>query len=94
MADKTFIPASIKEHRFNNGNKVLNVAVKVDEMAKYCNEEGWVNVTIARRRNISEKGQTHYMTLNTWKPNKKTEQDEQKDSPIQEEEINTEDIPF
>tara|TARA_Y100001970_G_C14084224_1_gene776411 strand:- start:212 stop:493 length:282 start_codon:yes stop_codon:yes gene_type:complete len=62
---------SIKEHTFGDGNSILKVAIHKDgikQLEELTNEEGWVNVDIKSRREVSEKGQTHYMELNTYKP--------------------------
>ena len=32
-------------------------------------DNGWVNVVVKERREPSEKGTTHYLEVDTWKPN-------------------------
>jgi|TARA_R110000787_G_scaffold29297_6_gene79444 hypothetical protein len=59
---------SIKEKTFDNGGSVLNVAVHVDELIIHKNKDGWVNLSICQRREISDKGHTHYAKLNTYTP--------------------------
>ena len=59
---------SIKEHEFNNGDSVLNMAIHIDELIIHKNSDGWVNLTICRRREKSDKGVTHYAKLNTYEP--------------------------
>jgi len=56
-------------------------------------ENGWVNCVLKERREPSEKGTTHYLEVDTWKPEKKeattAEVKEAKDV-----EITVEDLPF
>jgi hypothetical protein len=33
-------------------------------------EDGWVRIRICQRKSPSDKGQTHYATVNTWKPDR------------------------
>ena len=35
-------------------------------------DNGWVNVKLLERKEPSEKGTTHYMVVDDWKPEKKT----------------------
>lgn len=57
---------------------------------------GWVNVVVKERREPSEKGTTHYLEVDTWKPN----QDDGNSSkaapakPAQTDEVSAEDLPF
>ena len=48
--------------------KVLNVALNVDELVEIADPSGWINLTIAKRREPSEKGATHYAYRNEFKP--------------------------
>ena len=69
MADKTYINKCwIREKKFDNGGSVLNCGFYVDELKEHADENGWVNMTIAERREPSEKGYTHYAYKDDWKP--------------------------
>jgi len=62
---------SIKELVFSDGNSLLKVSIHkdgVEQLQGLLNDQGWVNVDIKKRREEGEKGQTHYMELNTYKP--------------------------
>lgn len=63
---------SIKEHNFDNGGSVLNMSIHVDELIIHKNKDGWVSLSICKRREISDKGATHYAKLNDYTP-KETE---------------------
>ncbi len=39
--------------------------------AIFLNEQGFANIIISKRREPSDKGVTHYVTVDTWKPEKK-----------------------
>ena len=66
MADKNYVVSSIK--------KVTTQYGELQKMSK----KGWVNITIAERREPSEKGATHYAYENTYEPPKETTSDKVK----------------
>ena len=39
-------------------------------------KDGWVNVTVKKRREPSEKGFSHYLEVDLWSPEKKEEKKE------------------
>ena len=73
MADKNYIPTNIKKVETQYG-ELFNVAIKVDELQKIA-KKGWANITIAERREVSEKGATHYAYENTYEPPKEVTAD-------------------
>jgi hypothetical protein len=83
MAEKNYIPSSIKKVTTQYGD-LFNVAIKVDDLQKIA-KKGWANLTIAERREPSEKGATHYAYENTYEPPKEVTADKPKDE---------EDLPF
>ena len=89
----------IKEQVFDNGGKILKVSFKVSEFVeelKACAQDqdypDWVNVIIARRREPSDKGITHYMFEDEWKPDPTYKKEGYK--PQQEADEDEEDLPF
>ena len=74
MADKNYMATSIKRVETQYG-ELFNVAIKVDELQKIA-KKGWANITIAERREVSEKGATHYAYENTYEPPKQVKPDE------------------
>lgn len=64
-------------------------------MHSSMNEKGYVNLNLNERRTPSDYGQTHSMTIDTWKPDasKAKEQQNYKRVPKQED-INLDDVPF
>lgn len=68
MADKNYVASSIKKVTTQYG-ELFNASFKVDDLQK-ISKRGWVNITIAERREPSEKGATHYAYENTYEPPK------------------------
>jgi len=51
---KIFLKCSAKEKQFSNGGRVLNIGVKVADLLAFAethaNERGYLNLTVASRR--------------------------------------------
>ena len=64
----------IKEKTFDNGGTQMKVSVKVEDFIaelKAVENNGWANLIINRRKEMSDKGITHYVQVDTWKPDPK-----------------------
>jgi hypothetical protein len=64
----------IKEKTFDNGGTQMKVSVKVSDFInelKAVEDNGWANLIINRRKEMSDKGITHYVYVDTWKPKPK-----------------------
>ena len=73
MADKKYINMCwFREKKFDNGGSVINCGFKIEELQKHADENGWVNMVIAERKTVSDKGYTHYAYEDEFKP--KTQQ--------------------
>lgn len=59
-------------------------------------DNGWVNVVVKERREPSEKGTTHYLEVDNWKPNADASvaPKETKSAAKNVEDISAEDLPF
>lgn len=72
MADKVFLKCSAKAKHFANGGSVINVGVKVEDLAEFCrkhkNERGYLNLVIQERREVGQFGDTHSIVLDTYQP--------------------------
>tara|TARA_R100001377_G_scaffold73125_1_gene49033 strand:+ start:406 stop:654 length:249 start_codon:yes stop_codon:yes gene_type:complete len=67
--DRKFIQKSrIIEKEFDNGY-ILNCAFGIEELKEMA-KDGWVNIVIGKRREVSEKGVTHYAYEDEFKPKK------------------------
>ena len=75
---------------------------KIVERSKETKDRGgWVNLALKERREPSEKGNTHYLEIDTWEPNqdggnpaKKATAKPTKDEKQLDEEMTAEDLPF
>ena len=71
MSGKEYVnKCKIQERTFDNGGSILKCAFSVDELMKHADENGYVVIDLRRRREVSDKGATHYATFNKWKPKK------------------------
>jgi hypothetical protein len=80
MAEKNYIPSNIKRVTTQYG-ELFNVAIKVDDLQAIA-KKGWANITIAERREVSEKGATHYAFENTYEPEQKKEVEDKDDNDV------------
>lgn len=51
---------------------MIRISISPEDLAKINQfaqgNNGWANLNLSKRREVSKKGQTHSVTLNTWKP--------------------------
>ena len=86
MTEKIYIGAG-KEYEFSNGGTKVTMLFFRDDIktmqGNLPEEEGApVRIDICRRREVSEKGMTHYGLLNTFEP-KKQDTPEPKAEPVE-----------
>jgi|TARA_R110002012_G_scaffold92744_4_gene225104 hypothetical protein len=77
MSEKNYVASSIKKVTTQYGD-LFNASFKVEDLQKIA-KKGWCNITIAERREPSEKGATHYAYENTYEPPKQVTTDKSKD---------------
>jgi hypothetical protein len=74
--DKTFLKCSAKEKTFNDGGSLISLGVKADDLIAFAqahaNDRGYVNLTISKRREVGQYGDTHTVALDTFTPKAKT----------------------
>ena len=61
----------IKERTFDNGGSQMKISIKTEDFInelKEVDENGWCNLIMNRRQEPSDKGVTHYIKVDTWKP--------------------------
>ncbi len=98
MADEKIFVGNGKEITTQYG-PLLKLSFSAEDVEKLQKnlENGWINVVVKKRREPSERGTTHYLEVDKWKPsgdynpsaaNKKTEQAPAGD------EVSVEDLPF
>ena len=96
--DRIYInQCSLREKVFDNGGSLINAAFKVSELQEHADENGWVNIVIAKRREVSEKGATHYAYKSEYQ-RQDSQQKPQQDSMQQQQPtsnpIEDDDLPF
>ena len=82
----------------------FNISFNIEKLSSYANDKGYVNLTLSKRKEVGQYGDTHYFTLNEWKPedggNVQTPKGNsnapkaQKPSQSNDEEVSISDIPF
>ena len=91
MATKIYVPKSqAKEIKWQYGS-FFNISFSIDELKSLANEKGYVNMVMSPRKEPDQYKNTHYFTLNTWKP--EWSQNDSTDNGVQEE-ISISDVPF
>lgn len=79
-----------------------NISVNLEKLQQYANEKGYVNMTMSKRREVGQYGDTHYFTLNEWSPEWSNKSESMNNSNTQVDnqdasvngDISVEDIPF
>ena len=95
--DRTYInQCSLREKVFENGGSLINAAFKVSELQEHADENGWVNIVIAKRREVSEKGATHYAYKSEYQRQNNQQQPQQESMQQQQPTSNPldDDLPF
>ena len=87
---KTYLNCQAKEFTFpNTGGTIINIGVRAEELIAFAhqhgNPRGYVNLTISKRREVGQYGQTHSVYLDTYEP--KTQVTEKAAQPLTEDEI-------
>lgn len=75
MADKTFIEGSSCKAIEGQYGEFFNMSFNLEKLAQYANEKGYINITMSKRKEVGQYGDTHSFTLNNWTPEAKKEDD-------------------
>ena len=68
---RKYIKGSAVEPEFSRDRgDILNIDVYVPELEDFVNDKGYAKITIYRRREIDDFGNTHYMFQNEFIPDK------------------------
>ncbi len=71
----------------------FNMSFNLEKLQQYANEKGYVNMTMSKRKEPGQYGDTHYFTLNEWKPEWENNNSASQNNKA-EWDISVEDIPF
>lgn len=65
---KTYIDGTSCKAVNGQFGEFFNISINIEKLQQYANEKGYVNMTMSKRREPGQYGDTHYFTLNDWKP--------------------------
>ncbi len=97
---KTYIDGSSCKAVNGQFGEFFNMSFNLEKLQQYANEKGYVNMTMSKRREPGQYGDTHYFTLNDWKPENAGGEDnfqKNESAPMpmaQGDDISIEDLPF
>lgn len=69
MADKKYIGGSAKAVSTQYGD-ILNLSLKLEDMQAIVNEKGYVNMSVLKRKELGQYGDTHYVVENDYQKNR------------------------
>ena len=61
----------VRAKPMKGGQDIIKVSINIEKFKEMCNkhqEGGWIKMDFFPRREVSEKGITHHVNLDTWKP--------------------------
>ena len=96
---KTYIDGTSCKAINGQFGEFFNISINVEKLQQYANEKGYVNMTMSKRREVGQYGDTHYFVLNEYNPEA---QQNQNSAPVNNnssqnnssDEISVEDVPF
>ena len=65
---KTYIDGTSCKAISGQFGEFFNVSINVEKLQQYANEKGYVNMTMSKRREVGQYGDTHYFVLNEYNP--------------------------
>lgn len=70
---KIYFPKSqLKEVKFNDGGSILKIGLHAETaiafIKEHANDRGFINLVVSQRKEPGRFGDTHSLTLDTWKP--------------------------
>lgn len=97
---KTYIDGTSCKAVNGQFGEFFNMSFNIEKLQQYANEKGYVNITMSKRKEPGQYGDTHYFTLNEWSPeNGNTSSQAQSNNTYNQNndqagDISVEDIPF
>ena len=85
-SDKVYVPKSSARERQTQYGALMNLSFDVDALVAFAqahrNAKGRVNLTLMKRREEGQYGETHSITLDTYEPKAKSGQTDESDIPF------------
>ncbi len=91
---KTYIDGSSCKAINGQFGEFFNMSFNIEKLAAHANEKGYVNMTMSKRKEPGQYGDTHYFTLNDWKPDGEKASTPGSSAPAGGDDISVEDLPF
>ncbi len=68
-----YVPkCNAKEFKFRDGGSIIKISMQASTFAEWAkqnqNDAGYINLVVSARRETGKFGETHSVTLDTWKP--------------------------
>ncbi|MDD2871307.1 MAG: hypothetical protein PHS49_04920 [Candidatus Gracilibacteria bacterium] len=92
---KTYIDGTTCKAVNGQFGEFFNMSFNIEKLQQYANEKGYINMTMSKRKEPGQYGDTHYFVLNEWTPSEGgTNNNQQNNSSNNSGDISVEDIPF
>ena len=94
---KTYIDGASCKAINGQFGEFFNISFNIEKLQQYANEKGYVNITMSKRREVGQYGDTHYFTLNEYNPENNQNNSAKVNNVSQNnvsDEISVEDVPF
>ena len=94
---KTYIDGTSCKAINGQFGEFFNVSINVEKLQQYANEKGYVNMTMSKRREVGQYGDTHYFVLNEYNPEAQQNNSAPANNASQDnssDDISVEDLPF
>jgi len=92
---KTYIDGASCKAINGQFGEFFNMSFNIEKLQQYANEKGYVNITMSKRREVGQYGDTHYFTLNEYNPeNNQNSANNNSSQNNSSDEISVEDVPF
>lgn len=76
-APKVYVPKSSAKARQTSIGEILRISFKVEDAIEFfkknANDKGYINLELIPRKTAGTYGDTHTLTLDTWKPTPRTD---------------------
>ncbi|NDK09569.1 hypothetical protein GW846_02220 [Candidatus Gracilibacteria bacterium] len=97
---KTYIDGTSCKAVNGQFGEFFNISVNIEKLQAFANEKGYVNMTMSKRKEPGQYGDTHYFTLNEWSPESRDNENSNNNSGNSQsnnsntDEVSVEDLPF
>lgn len=91
---KTYIDGTSCKAISGQFGEFFNVSMNIEKLQQYANEKWYVNMTMSKRREVGQYGDTHYFVLNEYNPEATSWDNSSAPAKESNDEISVSDVPF